>query len=111
MDLLQPQRTVAELKELRTLTADELGAQRVAFTETWSRGRDWLKAKLEKLPVEVHTDAPPPCLERSPLHLAPHSGPRSSNSSNNSSVAWQSSSSSRIFTVASLPRGAAAHKS
>ena len=32
---LNPKRTVAELKELRALTADENGAQRVAFTPTW----------------------------------------------------------------------------
>jgi hypothetical protein len=29
-----PKRTVAELKELRALTGDENGAQRVAFTPT-----------------------------------------------------------------------------
>lgn len=54
---LNPKRTVAELKELRALTGDEHGAQRVAFTETWVRARVWLRAKLEALPVEVHTDA------------------------------------------------------
>ena len=30
---LDPQRTVAELKELRELTGDENGAQRVAWTD------------------------------------------------------------------------------
>src|SRR5881394_2806773 len=54
---MDPKRTVAELKELRTLTADENGAQRVAFTKTWLAARDWLKKKLEALPVEIHTDA------------------------------------------------------
>lgn len=54
---LDPSRIVAELKELRTLTGDDNGAQRVAFTPTWVRARDWLKAKLAELPVEVHTDA------------------------------------------------------
>ena len=54
---LDPKRTVVELKELRALTGDENGAQRVAFTETWLRARAWLKAKLKELPVEVHTDA------------------------------------------------------
>ena len=33
-----PKRTVAELKELRALTGDENGAQRVAFTPTWVDG-------------------------------------------------------------------------
>src|SRR5271156_1807458 len=54
---LNPKRTVAELKELRTLTGDENGAQRVAFTKTWVATRAWLRKKLEALPVEMHTDA------------------------------------------------------
>ena len=40
---LDPKRTVAELKELRELTGDEDGAQRVAWTETWERAREWLR--------------------------------------------------------------------
>jgi len=54
---LDPKRTVAELEELRAFTADENGAQRVAFTELWAKVREWLTAKLAELPVEVHTDA------------------------------------------------------
>ena len=54
---LDPARTIAELKELRTLTGDADGAQRVAFTPTWAKARQWLKDKLAKLPVEVHQDA------------------------------------------------------
>ena len=57
MNLLNPQRTIAELKELRQLTGDDNGAQRVAFTPVWVRGRTWLKARLADLPVETHTDA------------------------------------------------------
>ncbi|HZQ48134.1 MAG TPA: M20/M25/M40 family metallo-hydrolase, partial [Verrucomicrobiae bacterium] len=53
---LNPKRTIAELKELRSLTGDENGAQRVAFTRTWTTTRNWLRKKLESLPVEVHTD-------------------------------------------------------
>jgi hydantoinase/carbamoylase family amidase len=56
MSTLDPKRTVAELKELRALTGDENGAQRVAFTPTWARARAWLREKLAALPVEVHTD-------------------------------------------------------
>jgi N-carbamoyl-L-amino-acid hydrolase len=40
---LDPKRTVTELKELRALTGDEFGAQRVAWTETWERAREWLR--------------------------------------------------------------------
>ena len=55
--ILNPQRTVAELKELRSFTADEKGAHRVAFTPVWVEVRKWLRQKLEDLPVEMHTDA------------------------------------------------------
>jgi N-carbamoyl-L-amino-acid hydrolase len=54
---LNPKRTVAELKELRALTGDEHGAQRVAFTPMWVKTRAWLLEKLGGLPVETHTDA------------------------------------------------------
>jgi N-carbamoyl-L-amino-acid hydrolase len=53
---LQPGRTVAELRELQELTGDENGAQRVAWTETWSRARTWLDEKLSALPVETESD-------------------------------------------------------
>jgi N-carbamoyl-L-amino-acid hydrolase len=43
---LDPSRTVAELKELRELTGDENGAQRVAWTDTWETARAWLREKL-----------------------------------------------------------------
>src|SRR6202044_148447 len=39
------------------LTADDNGAQRVAFTQIWLAARAWLRTKLEGLPVQVHTDA------------------------------------------------------
>ena len=51
-----PRRTVAELKELRAFTADENGAQRVAFTPVWRQTRAWLRSKLAALPVETHED-------------------------------------------------------
>jgi beta-ureidopropionase / N-carbamoyl-L-amino-acid hydrolase len=54
---LNPKRTVAELKELRALTSDENGAQRLAWTDTWLRARDWYAKKLAELPVEHHYDA------------------------------------------------------
>lgn len=52
-----PERTIAELKELRAMTGDENGAQRVAFTPVWREARAWLRKKLEELPVEIHNDA------------------------------------------------------
>jgi N-carbamoyl-L-amino-acid hydrolase len=44
---LTPSRTVDELRELRELTGDENGAQRVAWTETWKRAQEWMSGKLE----------------------------------------------------------------
>ena len=54
---LDPKRTIAELKELRALTADANGAQRVAWTDTWQKAREWFAQKLSGLPVEHHYDA------------------------------------------------------
>ncbi|MEY2520141.1 MAG: beta-ureidopropionase / N-carbamoyl-L-amino-acid hydrolase [Verrucomicrobiota bacterium] len=51
-----PQRTIAELKELRELTGDENGAQRVAFTPTWAKARAWLREKVEEFSPEIHVD-------------------------------------------------------
>ena len=53
---LQPSRTVDELRELQELTGDENGAQRVAWTETWERAREWLRGKLVGLPLEEEID-------------------------------------------------------
>ncbi|MBC8076158.1 MAG: M20/M25/M40 family metallo-hydrolase, partial [Chloroflexales bacterium] len=54
---LQPQRTVAELAELRALTGNDDGAQRVAWTDTWARARQWMREKLQQLPVDISVDA------------------------------------------------------
>ena len=53
---LDPSRTVAELRELRALTGDDEGAQRVCWTETWATARAWMRDKLAALPVEVEVD-------------------------------------------------------
>jgi N-carbamoyl-L-amino-acid hydrolase len=54
---LNPKRTVAELKDLRALTSDENGAQRVAWTDTWLKARAWFASKVKELPVDHHYDA------------------------------------------------------
>lgn len=53
---LQPQRTIAELQELRALTADEKGAQRLCWSPTWAKARAWMAEKLKDLPVEATID-------------------------------------------------------
>ena len=54
---LDPKRTIAELKELRELTGDDNGAQRVAWTDTWLKARAWFQSKIQDLPIEHHYDA------------------------------------------------------
>jgi beta-ureidopropionase / N-carbamoyl-L-amino-acid hydrolase len=54
---LDPQRVIDQLKELRALTSDDNGAQRVAWSDTWLKAREWFATKLHELPVEQHYDA------------------------------------------------------
>jgi len=54
---LDPSRTVAELEELRELTGDENGAQRVAWTDTWETAREWLRGKLAVTGAREEIDA------------------------------------------------------
>src|SRR3954466_3350052 len=54
---LDPSRTVAELRELQDLTGDDSGAQRVAWTETWERAREWLRGKVAETGAEERIDA------------------------------------------------------
>ena len=53
---LDPARTVRELKELRALTGDEHGAQRLAWTEPWAEARRWFAGLLDGLPVTREVD-------------------------------------------------------
>jgi beta-ureidopropionase / N-carbamoyl-L-amino-acid hydrolase len=56
-------RVIANLEELRALTADESGAQRVAWSPTWLKARAWFEGKLVALSsesgavIEDHHDA------------------------------------------------------
>jgi hydantoinase/carbamoylase family amidase len=53
---LDPSRTVEELRGLQELTGDENGAQRVAWTDTWAEAREWLRSRLDGVPVEEEVD-------------------------------------------------------
>jgi N-carbamoyl-L-amino-acid hydrolase len=55
--MLDPTRTVAELRELRELTGDEDGAQRLAWTDTWQQAREWLRGKVAGTGAEETIDA------------------------------------------------------
>jgi beta-ureidopropionase / N-carbamoyl-L-amino-acid hydrolase len=50
-------RVISDLEELRALTADDFGAQRLAWSPIWLKAREWFQGKLEGLPVEHHYDA------------------------------------------------------
>jgi beta-ureidopropionase / N-carbamoyl-L-amino-acid hydrolase len=52
-----PQLALTLLHELRELTSNQDGAQRIAWTETWRKARSWFESKLGDLPVEYHRDA------------------------------------------------------
>jgi len=54
---LDPGRTVANLKQLRELTGDADGAQRVAWTATWEEARGFLRRALEGTGAVEEIDA------------------------------------------------------
>ncbi len=51
-----PGRVLSDLRELRELTEDERGAQRLCWTDTWALARTWFDSKLEGLEVEREVD-------------------------------------------------------
>lgn len=50
-------RVVTDLRELAELTSDENGAQRVAWTPTWQKARDWFTSKAKEAGAEVTIDS------------------------------------------------------
>jgi beta-ureidopropionase / N-carbamoyl-L-amino-acid hydrolase len=50
-------RVISDLQALRALTANDDGAQRIAWSPTWLKARAWFQSKLDGLPVEHHYDA------------------------------------------------------
>ncbi len=54
---LDPKRAVAELEQLRELTGDENGAQRVAWTDTWEQARTWLRDLVAETGATESVDA------------------------------------------------------
>jgi len=50
-------RVISDLEELRALTADDFGAQRLAWSSIWLKAREWFQGKLDGLPIEHHYDA------------------------------------------------------
>lgn len=54
---VDPQSAIGLLKQLRALTADDNGAQRLAWTPVWLKARAWFQSLIAQLPVEHHLDA------------------------------------------------------
>jgi N-carbamoyl-L-amino-acid hydrolase len=50
-------RVISNLGELRSLTEDDSGAQRIAWSPMWLKAREWFQGKLKGLSVEHHYDA------------------------------------------------------
>lgn len=55
--MVHPQNVLQNLEELRAITANEQGAQRLAWSPVWLKARAWFEDKLKDLPVEHHYDA------------------------------------------------------
>lgn len=51
------QRVVEDLLTLRSMTENEDGAQRVAWTAVWQQSRDWFKGLAEELGADVTMDS------------------------------------------------------
>jgi N-carbamoyl-L-amino-acid hydrolase len=57
MVMVDSKMVLQHLDELRALTGDGDGAQRVAWSPMWLKAREWFEEKLADLPVEHHYDA------------------------------------------------------
>jgi N-carbamoyl-L-amino-acid hydrolase len=49
-------RVIADLRELARLTGGPEGARRVCWTDEWTKARDFLRSRLDELPVTVSLD-------------------------------------------------------
>jgi hydantoinase/carbamoylase family amidase len=49
-------RVLDDLRELARLTGGPDGARRVCWTDEWSRAREFLRSRLDELPVEISID-------------------------------------------------------
>ncbi|WP_035352417.1 hydantoinase/carbamoylase family amidase [Edaphobacter aggregans] len=54
---VNPQQVISNLEELRALTGDANGAQRLAWSPSWLKAQRWFETKTDDLPVERHYDS------------------------------------------------------
>jgi N-carbamoyl-L-amino-acid hydrolase len=52
----EPARMLGDLRALAEFSGTERGAQRVAWTDTWAKAREWERGLLAELPVTVEVD-------------------------------------------------------
>ncbi len=53
---MNPDRVLEDLRELARLTGGPDGARRVCWTDEWTKAREFLRSRLDELPVEVSID-------------------------------------------------------
>jgi len=53
---VQPDRVIADLRELAALTGGPDGARRLCWTDEWKTARAWLRGKLDELSAAVEVD-------------------------------------------------------
>src|SRR5215218_3235211 len=53
---MDAERVLADLRALARLTGGPDGARRVCWTDEWTRARDFLRSRLDELPVDVTVD-------------------------------------------------------
>ena len=56
MTVMDADRVLADLRELARLTGGPGGARRVCWTDEWAKAREFLRSRLDELPVEVSID-------------------------------------------------------
>jgi N-carbamoyl-L-amino-acid hydrolase len=56
MPEFDPQRPIADLRELAELTGGEGGARRLAWSDDWAKAREWLLGKLRETGAEIERD-------------------------------------------------------
>src|SRR5262245_49980508 len=54
---MDPQRVIADLRELATRTGTADGAQRLAWGPVWRDARDWFRRKISALGLSIETDS------------------------------------------------------
>src|SRR5260221_12633444 len=53
---VQPDRVIADLRELAALTGGQDGARRVCWTPVWQEARTWLRGKLDQIGCTIDVD-------------------------------------------------------